>query len=208
MTRKIRNIVESYYIVAISIIVLSYFLYLVLQPTDVRFTNIDVSVILGIKMLAGIVVVTCFVKRFQKGVRKACFQMVWSDLFVLLWLVYYCSRVWFWTENPCATDAIKGVMVFASYFALRLFFSHYDLADKLLILFLLLFCGYEALSGMMQLMGGNSNHLLFMITGTFYNPGPYSACLALGVVIILSMLNSERNGMYLLTWGKVKTIYL
>ena len=208
MTRKIRNIVESYYSVAICIIVLLYILHLVLQPLDVRITFADVKVMHGIEVIAGIVIVTCMIKRFQKGACKACFHMVWSDVFVLLWFVYYCSRVWFWTENPCATDAIKGVMMFAFYIASRLFFSHYDLADKLLILFLLLFCGYEALSGMMQLMGGNSNHLLFMITGTFYNPGPYSACLALGVVIILSMLNSERNGMYLLTWGKVKTIYL
>lgn len=208
MTRKIRNIIESYYTVAICIIVLLYILHLVLLPVDVRITFADVKVMHGIEVIAGFVIVTCMIKRFQKGTCKACFHMVWSDVFVLLWLVYYCCRVWFWTDNPCATDAIKGVMMFAFYFALRLFFSHYVLADKLLILFLLLFCGYEALSGMMQLMGGNSNHLLFMITGTFYNPGPYSACLALGVVIILSMLNSDRNGMYLLTWGKVKTIHL
>ena len=62
--------------------------------------------------------------------------------------------------------------------------------------------------GIFQLVNGNDNHVFFILTGTFYNPGPYSACLVLGSVIILSMLHFELNGMYLLTWRKTKTIYL
>lgn len=207
MTRKIASIVGAYYNTAISVIVMLYILWQTLQPTNVRMTITEVNLTLGIEMLVCFTLLTCLIHKSKKGQRDTCFNMGWSDVFVLLWLIYYCCRVWFWTEIPCATDALKGVMMFMVYFALRLFFSFYHLSVKTLILGLLLFGGYEALLGLSQLMNGSSNHALFLITGTFYNPGPYSAYLVLAAVILLSMLHSETKGMYLLEVKKVKTIY-
>lgn len=207
MTRKIANIVGTYYNTAISVIVMLYILWLTLQPTNVRMTVTEVNLTLGTEVLVCFTMLTCLIRKFQKGQRDTYFNMGWSDVFVLLWLIYYCCRVWLWTEIPCATDALKGVMMFMVYFALRLFFSFYHLSVKTLILGLLLFGGYEALLGLSQLMNGSSNHALFLITGTFYNPGPYSAYLVLAVVVLLSMLHSETKGMYLLEVKKVKTIY-
>lgn len=207
MTKKIANIVGTYFNTAISVFVVSYILWLTLQPNNVRMTVTDVNLTLGAEILLCYTMLTCIIQKFQKQQHDTCLNIGWSDAFVLLWLVYYCCRVWFGNENPCATDALKGVMMFMVYFALRLFFSFYHLADKILILALLLFGSYEALLGISQLMNGSSNHALFLITGTFYNPGPYSACLVLAVVILLSMLHSETKGMYLLEVKKVKTIY-
>lgn len=207
MTRKIINIAESYCKVAISAVVLLYLLWQTLQPTDVRFIATDTHLVLSIEVFAVIVIMTCIIQRAQKGHCSPCFHMRWCDLFVLLWLVYYSIRVWFWTEYPCATEVLKGLTMFATYFVLRLFFTFYRPSARMLILCLLLFCGYEAIQGVFQLMNGGSNHMLFLITGTFYNPGPYSAYLVLGTVILLSMLHSESHGMYLLTLGKVKTIF-
>lgn len=207
MTRKIASIVVAYFNTAISIFVVSYILWLTLQPTNVRMTVTEVNLILGTEVIVCFAMLTCLIHKFKKGQRDTCFNMGWSDVFVLLWLIYYCCRVWFWTEIPCATDALKGVMMFMVYFALRLFFSFYHLSVKTLILGLLLFGGYEALLGLSQLMNGSSNHALFLITGTFYNPGPYSAYLVLAVVVLLSMLHSETKGMYLLEVKKAKTIY-
>ena len=208
MTKNIASFVKLHYTDALCIIILTYILYLTLQPIDVRITDPDTKVILAIITLAGIVIVTCIAQYFCKGIKKTYFHINWSDIFVTLWLVYFIMRAWFWTEIPCATNVIKGLMMFMSYFTLRLFFSFYHLRDKLLILFLLLFCGYETIMGISQLTIGNDNHVFFILTGTFYNPGPYSACLVLGAVVILSMLHSEPNGMYLLTWRRAKTIYL
>lgn len=208
MTKKIANIVETYFNTAICVLVVSYILWLTLQPNNVRMTVTDVNLTLGAEILLCYTMLTCIIQKFQKQQHNTCLNIGWSDAFVLLWLVYFCSRVWFWNENPCATDALKGVMVFMVYFALRLFFSFYHLADKILILALLLFGSYEALLGISQLINGSSNHALFLITGTFYNPGPYSAYLVLGTVVLLSMLHSETKGMYLFEFKKVKTIYL
>ena len=208
MTKNIASFVKFLYTDAVCIIILTYILYLTLQPIDVRITDPDIKVILGIMTLAGIVIVTCIAQYFCKGIKKTYLQINWSDIFVTLWLVYFIMRAWFWTEIPCATNVIKGLMMFMSYFTLRLFFSFYHLASKILILALLLFGGYEALLGISQLMNGGSNHALFLITGTFYNPGPYSAYLVLGAVIIISMLHSETKDMYLFEFKKTKTLYL
>ncbi len=207
MIRILLNIAASYYKIAISIIVLLYVLWQTLQPTDVRFVMTDVNLTWIIELLACLVIVTCIVHRLQKGLWHTDFHVEWSDLFVLLWLTYYCCRAWFWSEIPCATDILKNVSLFVLYFALRLFFTFYRLPSRALILGLLLFCGYEAWLGIFQMISGQSNHLVFLITGTFYNPGPYSAYLVLGAVILLSMLYSESSGMYLFEYRTVKTIY-
>ncbi len=207
MTERMTHIVKLYGKTAVSVVVLSYLLWLTLQPTDVRFTGTDVNLALGIVALAGIVLVACMMERARKGARGTCLHVGWSDVSVLLWLVYYGSRAWFGAECPCATEVVKGLTMFTAYFVLRLFFTFYRLSAKMFILGLLLFCGYETMLGIFQLMNGGSNHMLFLITGTFYNPGPYSAYLVLGTVILLSMLHSESHGMYLLTFGMVKTIY-
>lgn len=207
MRERITHIVKSYYKTTLGAVVLSYLLWLTLQPTDVRFTGTDVNLALGIVVLVSTVLVACMIERVRKGARVTHFHLGRSDMFVLLWLVYYSSRAWFGVEYPCATEVVKGLMMFTVYFVLRLFFTFYRLSARMLILGLLLFCSYEAILGVFQLMSGGSNHMLFLITGTFYNPGPYSAYLVLGIVLLLSMLYSEPHGMYLLTLGKVKTIY-
>ena len=207
MIKIIANIAASYYKVVISVLALFYVLWQTLQPTDVRFVITDINLAWILELLMGLVIVTCIVHRFQKRSCYTDFHVEWSDLFVLLWFAYYCSRAWFWSEIPCATVVLKNVTLFMLYFALRLFFSLYRLPSRALILGLLLFCGYEALLGTFQMISGQSNHLLFLITGTFYNPGPYSAYLVLGAVILLSMLYSESSGMYLFEFRKAKTIY-
>lgn len=212
MRERITHIVESYYRNAVNTLVLSYLLWLTLQPTDVRFTITDANLALVMEILVSTVIITILIQRLQcvkgqNGHSDVYLHVGWSDVFVLLWLVYYSSRAWFWTEYPCATEVLKGLTMFATYFVLRLFFTFYRPSARMLILCLLLFCGYEAIQGVFQLMNGGSNHMLFLITGTFYNPGPYSAYLVLGTVILLSMLHSESHGMYLLAFGKVKTNY-
>lgn len=212
MRERITHIVKSYYKTTLGAVVLSYLLWLTLMSTDVRFTGTDVNLALGIVVLVSIVIITILMQRLQcikgqNGHSDVCLHVGWSDVFVLLWLVYYSSRAWLWTEYPCATEVVKGLTMFTVYFVLRLFFNFYCPSARMLILCLLLFCGYEAILGAFQLMNGGSNHMLFLITGTFYNPGPYSAYLVLGTVILLSMLHSESHGMYLLAFGKVKTIY-
>lgn len=207
MTRDIIYSIRTYYKTAISIIFLSLILWQTLKPTGGRVVSTEVNVVLGIEVAACVAMFTCLIQIFIKRQNSSHMHLGWSDTFVWFWLIYYCCNAWFWTDTPCATTALKGVMMFLTYFTLRLLFSFYCISKKILILELLLFCGYEALLGITQLVGGSSNHLLFLITGTFYNPGPYSAYLVLGAVILLSMLHLEKQSMYLFECKTIKTEY-
>lgn len=52
----------------------------------------------------------------------------------------------------------------------------------------------EAVYGMLQLYGNmSSGHMLFGLTGSFYNPGPYGGFLALGVPLAIDRYYAERN---------------
>lgn len=208
MINKITNIAGKYYKTVIGVFVMYIILCLTLHPIDIRMTVTDSDLVFGIIVLSILVIATYGIKGFQKRHCDACLDFGWSDLFVLAWFVYFLCRVWLLAEFPCATDAVKGVTMFATYFILRLFFSFYHLSCRLLIVGLLMFCGYEVILGISQLIGGSSNHMLYLMTGTFYNPGPYSAYLTLGAVIILSLLHSDSDGMYLLEFGTVSTKYI
>ena len=53
---------------------------------------------------------------------------------------------------------------------------------------------YELGYGIIQLVEGNSNHYLYPMTGTFLNPGPYSASLAIGLVMLCQYLKETGDG--------------
>lgn len=84
-----------------------------------------------------------------------------------------------------------GIFIFAPSKGLSLF-------QKELECILVIFGGIEAVWGMLQILGVcKSNHLLFILTGHFYNPGPYGGYLAsiLPIVIYKLILVCKRNGL-------------
>ena len=56
-----------------------------------------------------------------------------------------------------------------------------NIGVKMLVVWLLILAGaIEAIWGLLQVYGYEpSNHSLYALTGSFYNPGPYSGFLAL-----------------------------
>ena len=72
------------------------------------------------------------------------------------------------------------------YFALRLLFSAGRQSGAWVAVLIMAGCLYESALGIYQLIADTSRHGLFPMTGTFLNPGPYSAYLAVGVAIALS----------------------
>ena len=72
------------------------------------------------------------------------------------------------------------------YFALRLLFSAGRLPGAWVAALVMAGCLYESALGICQLVAGTSRHGLFPVTGTFLNPGPYSAYLAVGMAIALA----------------------
>ena len=68
--------------------------------------------------------------------------------------------------------------------------------------------GIEAVWGLRQLYGyAVSNHSLYVLTGSFFNPGPYSGYLAITLPVALGILleQSKRNMPYYLSMGCIGT---
>lgn len=66
------------------------------------------------------------------------------------------------------------------WFALRIALSAYPSLKRYFVILLLCVGVAEAITGLQQLYGlQHSNHHLFRLTGSFYNPGPYSGFLAI-----------------------------
>ena len=61
---------------------------------------------------------------------------------------------------------------------------------------------YETGLGFSQILHGSSRHYLYLLTGTFQNPGPYSAFLMLGAVIGLTWLQeTDKKWLRYIIWG-------
>lgn len=118
-----------------------------------------------------------------------------GDCFIALWAIYYGGRIWIGAEYPCSTMALNGAAMVVFYFCIRLLFActkERRVLQVALIVGILLCGGYEAICGIFQLLVGNSRHSQYLLTGTFMNPGPYSAYLMLAIAICMAWNPNQR----------------
>lgn len=115
----------------------------------------------------------------------------WTDMLVTVWMLYVVGRVWMGGEYACGTDFLKMMEMGVLYMALRGVLSWVQLSPAYIIYGMLL-CGvYEAGLGVWQLVNGTGRHSLYLMTGSFQNPGPYSAYLMMTVVLSMTL---SHNG--------------
>ena len=97
--------------------------------------------------------------------------------------------------------------LFALYLLLRLVYSYFSIDERFIENLILLATSYEIVLGLWQFSSGSSLHPLYRITGSFYNPGPYAAYVAMGLSVVVARLathnplvKSDRyiKGVYLL----------
>lgn len=118
----------------------------------------------------------------------------WIDKAVLVWFAYITFNYWFVSPYPAGERYFMYLSSLLLYLLLRYTMTRHSRYT----LFVALSAGgiYEAVLGAMQLMGMEySRHSLFDVTGTFFNPGPYSAYL----VVVLSIATAyiyKRRGLY------------
>jgi O-antigen ligase len=87
------------------------------------------------------------------------------------------------------------------WFTLRIALSDYPGLKRFFIIMLLCLGAAEAITGLQQLYGMQSaNHHLFRLTGSFYNPGPYSGYLAIVVPIALSLALRTKKVLSYFAW--------
>jgi O-antigen ligase len=112
--------------------------------------------------------------------RKDRFRFVLSDLFLLLFC-FAAVGITLIHTGRLPTKCLLLVFLMLLYFYLRIFLSGKSgLLRYLFVVFFILTGLVEAVWGLRQLYGFTaSQHNIFKITGSFFNPGPYSGWLAM-----------------------------
>lgn len=115
------------------------------------------------------------------------------DVVVMAWWTAEAARCY----AGCGVFAPRAFWAFSEavflYAALRLLFSAGRLPGRWVVACIMAGSLYESALGIYQLLADTSRHGLFPLTGTFLNPGPYSAYLAVGVGLGATT-NSTQSG--------------
>ncbi|MBC8603069.1 O-antigen ligase family protein [Parabacteroides acidifaciens] len=91
-----------------------------------------------------------------------------------------------WQLNPEPEKLLFGAQLLVLWFLLRYFLTEYSSLKFFFLLVLMLTGLTEAVWGMQQLHGYSySNHSLFRLTGSFFNPGPYSGYITVVLPVCL-----------------------
>ncbi len=123
-----------------------------------------------------------------------------TDRLAGVWLLAVLLRVWLDGGYPCHTFVLRTLLMAALYTALRLFFTAVPADGRWLAAAVILCAAWEALLGMRQCAGGGSRHHMYLMTGTFQNPGPYALLPAMGVVMCAQWMAGAGPHLRRLLW--------
>ena len=193
----------------ISLSWICFLLWLCLKPLEVRWAEADITLLWGIMVLSAMAGVLWIMPKKLCGENRS--NSGWSslDTLVVIGTLYYVLRAWIGTEYPCSTTFLKTMEMVMLYFALRCLMAKGCLSAKWIMGCLMICAVYETGLGISQIINGSSRHYLYLLTGTFQNPGPYSAFLMLGVVIGLAWMQEiEMECQKDFIWGATVFIFL
>lgn len=176
---------KSYLILFSQILTLMFLLWIIVQPVEVRLTETDV-ILCNAFLVIGFL--GCLFMLFSKKIGR----MTVFDACVVLWVLYYICRAWVGAEYPCATEFLQVMEMIVLYVVLRLMFHLNKVKDWMICVTIMLFACYESILGIIQILSGVGRHEIFVLTGTFQNPGPYSACLMMAGIITMYYFSSKR----------------
>lgn len=126
-------------------------------------------------------------------IRKIKLRFSWVDGIVIGWYAYAMCRLWFDAIYPAAGFAIRATLMCMLYVAIRIVLSGCRLTGNAIAILLIIFAIVEAGMGYSQIISGTSRHHLYPVTGSFLNPGPYSAYLALGIVALCKNITQRSQ---------------
>ncbi|WP_234347385.1 O-antigen ligase family protein [Parabacteroides bouchesdurhonensis] len=139
--------------------------------------------------------------------RTKNFRFILSDILILLFAAISLAT-YNWKLNPEPEKLLFGGQLIMLWFMLRLAIKNYQ---SLLMFYLsIIICTgiFEAIWGMTQLYGFSpSNHSLFKLTGTFFNPGPFSGYLAIVLPVSFGIMLRFRNCKKAQFWNPRTTLY-
>lgn len=178
LTELIRsNSTPGFISTSIGIISLLMLMYLCAMPIQQGWNESDMFLCYIITIIAVSGMAVCFLA-------KSYLRFRLTDVLVLILYGYFIIRYYTDATYPAESMSIHATLAIALYFSLRLIFSGFRVSGNIIALLILAYAIYEAGYGILQLIDGTSRHYLYPVTGSFHNPGPYSACLVIGLVII------------------------
>ena len=195
--------IKTYIIPLLQVMTLVFLLWVTILPVEQRWSDADGILSYAIPVLG--VIGGMFVL-FTRGGGK----LTILDGLLSVWTIYYIGRVWLGAEYPCGMEWLQVMEMVAMYVVLRMMFHDTRVQSWWLCVGIVLFACYEAMVGAGQLMSGNGRHHIFVLTGTFQNPGPYSAYLMMaGTIVIYGLQNTRNNlnGIFRLVLIKSKIPY-
>lgn len=177
----------------LSLLCICFLLWISLRPLEVRWAEADITLSWGIMAILAVGSVQWILSRKLSGnpIPKGRWSLL--DTMVAIGTLYYVLRAWIGTEYPCATTFLKTTEMAILYYALRSLMANSHLPAKLIMSGLMACAVYEASLGLTQMLNGTSRHYLYLLTGTFQNPGPYSAFLMIGAVIGLAWMQEMEK---------------
>ncbi len=115
-------------------------------------------------------------------------NIILPDIFIVLFLAIT-LLTYNWQLHPEPDKLLFGGQLILLWFMLRVILKMYPSLKLFFLAFILLIGLIEAYWGLEQLYGyRGSTHYLFRLTGSFYNPGPYSGYLAIILPVALSFI--------------------
>lgn len=119
------------------------------------------------------------------------------DFIILITIAYY-LLIYDFQDQLANWKIIYAVLLIIFWFASRIIFSYYPISNKTLIYGVVLMGCIQSIWGILQLYGViRSYHNIYAVTGSFYNPGPYTGYIAVIFPICLGqLLNARRAEIY------------
>lgn len=160
---------------------------LTLMNVEIRWCEADMVLAYAIPVL-GVVGLACL------WMDRESWQCTWIDYAAGGWTVFWLLRVWIGGEYPCATSFLQMSWMWLLYMVLRLAFVGCSYTSlHIVAVLILVFGAIESLWGFCQIISNTSRHSMFLLTGNFLNPGPYSAYPMMGAVAGISLLNGPSQ---------------
>jgi tetratricopeptide (TPR) repeat protein len=142
----------------------------------------------------GVIAVVSFIS--HSLARKQAMRIKRIDVLILLYGACTLSVSYLLHSSEAVTKHILLLLIILLYFYFRMFLSASKSEGYWLVLFFLATGLAEALWGLRQLYGlEHSQHALFRLTGSFFNPGPYACYLAVVLTAAFGYLLRDWNCM-------------
>lgn len=166
-------------------------LYLTLQPMDEGLGKMDMKVLNGMAAFSLFAIIVSFFK-------KERLRLGLIDYAVLGLFLYYTINTYAVSDTPCATVFLKNCLWMVLYISSRLLLTELRFVGNTLIPILCIIGGIiEVGHGLSQIFGlEQSRHFLWIITGSFYNPGPYGCYLAVMLSVTSAAYKKTHNKWY------------